>query len=143
MTSAEIQSAYEKAFNVSLPGLWTRLMYAFVGQDWDSPFEFADAEYDEADEELIQMIVEADIGEQEEYEAEEFDCDDFAFSLMGTFHKDREAAAFPIFITWVSTPQGGHAVLSYYSEGEVKIIEPQNDEIFNVPSDWGLMLLCG
>jgi len=70
-------------------------------------------------------------------------CDDFAFRLMGVFHQDLRTAAMPIFITWVGTPEGGHAVLSYYKNGKVKIIEPQNDEIYAVPKSWALMLLCG
>ena len=70
-------------------------------------------------------------------------CDDFAFRLMGVFHQDLRTAAMPIFITWVSMPEGGHAVLSYYKHGQVKIIEPQNDDIYDVPKEWGLMLLCG
>ena len=70
-------------------------------------------------------------------------CDDFAFRLMGVFHQDRRTAAMPIFITWVMTPQGGHAVLSYYVAGVVRIIEPQTDAIFPVPGGWELILLCG
>jgi hypothetical protein len=89
------------------------------------------------------MILDADQGDKEDYETEWYDCDDFAFRLMGIFHCDREAAAMPIFITWVLLPEGGHAVLSYYKDGEVKIIEPQTDQVFLVPEDWTLMLLCG
>jgi len=70
-------------------------------------------------------------------------CDDFAFRLMGVFHQNRETAAMPIFITWVLTPQGGHAVLSCYVTGRIRIIEPQTDDISSVPAGWKLMLLCG
>jgi hypothetical protein len=104
----------------------------------------ADEEYKEVDEELIQMILDADLGDREDYEAEYYDCDDFAFNLIGVFHQNKETAAMPIFITWVNTLGGGHAVLSYLNSlGEVKIIEPQNDEIYFVPKDWSLVLLCG
>ena len=70
-------------------------------------------------------------------------CDDFAFRLMGVFHQNRKVAAMGIFITWAMTPRGGHALLSYYVDGEVKLIEPQNDKIFPVPGGWRLILLCG
>ena len=70
-------------------------------------------------------------------------CDDFAFSLMGVFHDNKDTAAMPIFITWVSMPEGGHAVISYCKDGVVRIIEPQTDEIYDVPDEWKLMLLCG
>lgn len=136
----EIESAYRKAFSLDDNAFLQLLMRIFR---IPSPFQFADAYYAEADEELIQMIIDADWGDQEEYEAEGFDCDDFAFALMGVFHQNRETAAMPIFITWVSMPEGGHAVLSYYKDGEVKIIEPQTDQLYSVPSTWDLMLLCG
>jgi len=137
---SEIETAYRKAFGMSEAG-WLQLILRLFGVP--SPFQFADAYYKEADEELIEMILDADWGDREEYEAEGFDCDDFTFSLMGTFHQNRETAAMPIFITWVSMPEGGHAVISYYKDGEVKIIEPQTDQIYDVPSVWDLMLLCG
>ena len=106
-------------------------------------FYLADQYYQETDEELILNILAQDRTDLEEYVAEDFDCDDYAFRLMGVFHQNRETAAMPIFITWVLTPQGGHAVLSYYVNGTVRIIEPQTDNVFGVPADWKLMLLCG
>jgi len=133
ITATEIERAYRKAFKMSF---WAWIRSAGI-------FQFADEFYREADEELIRMIMDADAGEREQYETEFYDCDDFAFSLMGVFHKDREAAAMPIFITWVDTPVGGHALLSYYYKGQVKMIEPQRDGIFDVPPSWRLQLLCG
>lgn len=70
-------------------------------------------------------------------------CDDFSFRLMGVFHQNPKTAAMPIFLTCVMTSQGGHAVLSYYYKGKVNIIEPQRDWIYNVPTDWTLMLMFG
>jgi hypothetical protein len=139
--SSEIKAAYQKAFHIAGEGWLQNLLRLFY--DIRSVFNFADAYYKEADEELIQMILDADQGDKEEYETEWYDCDDFTFRLMGILHCDKEAAAMPIFIIWVSIPEGGHAVLSYYKDGQVKIIEPQTDQIFPVPKDWSLMLLCG
>lgn len=139
--STEIKAAYQKAFHIAGEGLFQNLLRIFC--DIRSVFNFADAYYKEADEELIGMILDADLGDKEEYETEWYDCDDFAFRLMGVLHSDKEAASMPIFITWVLLPEGGHAVLSYYKDGEVKIIEPQTDQVFPVPEDWSLMLLCG
>jgi len=139
--SAEIKAAYQKAFHIAGEGWLHNLLQLFF--DIRSVFNFADACYKEADEELIQVILDADLGDKEEYETEWYDCDDFAFRLIGIFHCDRDAAAMPIFITWVLLPEGGHAVLSYYKDGQVKIIEPQTDQVFPVPEDWSLMLLCG
>jgi len=139
--SSEIKAAYQKAFHIAGEGWLQNLLRLFC--NIRSVFNFADQYYKEADEELIQMILDADQGDKEEYETEWYDCDDFAFRMMGIFHCDKEAAAMPIFITWVLLSEGGHAVLSYYKDGEVKIIEPQTDQIFPVPEDWCLMLLCG
>ena len=139
--SADIEAAYRKAFGMSEGGIWQRLLQLLFGGT--SVFQFADASYKEVNEGQINMILQADATDKETYEAEGFDCDDFAFMLMGVFHQNTDTAAMPIFITWVSMTEGGHAVLSYYKDGEVKIIEPQNDEIYDVPKEWGLMLLCG
>lgn len=129
---SEIAFAYKEAFGIH----WWNLIFG-------SPFKLADQSYLKADEELIDQILEEDETDLMQYIAEDFDCDDFAFRLMGVFHQTVKTAAMPIFITWVGTPQGGHAVLSYYCNGEVWIIEPQNDAIFSVPKSWTLALLCG
>lgn len=134
--SAEIVSAYQEAFGMSW---WQSLLSMLQGV-----FKMADLNYDEADEEIIRQILAQDKTDLEKYRAEQFDCDDFAFRLMGVFHQDLRTAAMPIFITWVGMPDGyGHAVLSYYKDGLVKIIEPQNDDVYAVPKEWSLILVCG
>jgi hypothetical protein len=141
ITAAEIQVAYEGSFGIAGDDWLHKLLRLFL--TIRTPFYFADQYYKPVDQELLQMILDADTGDKEEYETEYYDCDDFAFRLMGWFHMDRDAAAWPIFITWVNTSQGGHAVLSYYQDGQVFIIEPQTDQVFPVPADWSLILLCG
>ena len=137
--SINIVDAYSKAFSIGSGWLsWLKMLI------YGNPFKIADTYYQGADDDLIRMIVDADLGDKEDYETENYDCDDFAFRLMGILHCDKYAASMPIFITWVETPEGGHAVVSYISEyGEVVIIEPQNDTMFPVPLDWKLQLLCG
>ena len=135
ISAAEIITAYKKAFNMSW---WQVLLSTLQGV-----FKLADQYYQVADESIILGILEKDKTDLEKYVAEDFDCDDFAFRLMGVFHQDKRTVAMPIFITWVSMPEGGHAVLSYYKNGKVHIIEPQNDEVYFVPKEWSLMLLCG
>jgi len=137
--SVNIVTAYSKAFRIG--GGWLSWLKMLI---YGNPFKIADTYYQEADDELIRAIVDADLGDKEDYETEDYDCDDFAFRLMGIFHCDRYAASMPIFITWVEMPEGGHAVVSYINEHrEVVIIEPQNDNMFPVPTDWKLQLLCG
>lgn len=127
--ATEVAEAYVKAFKV-------RWWHRFFGQ---GDIQLADQTYKEADLDKINEILAKDKTEKESYSAEDFDCDDFAFRLMGAFHRDRETAAMPIFITWVT----GHALLSFYHDGNISMIEPQTDEIFPVPEKWSLILLCG
>ena len=135
-SSADIITAYQQAFGMSW---WQSLLAMLQGV-----FKLADQQYELADHALIMEILVKDRTELETYRAEQFDCDDFAFRLMGIFHQDLRTAAMPIFITWVGMPDGyGHAVLSYYKDGQVKIIEPQNDDVYAVPQEWSLLLLCG
>jgi len=136
VTSTDIISTYQSAFGMSW---WQSLLAMFQGV-----FKLADQNYNEIDSTLIGEILEKDKTDLEKYVAEFFDCDDFAFRLMGVFHQDLRTAAMPIFITWIGLPDGfGHAVLSYPHNGFVYIIEPQNDEIYPVPLEWSLLLLCG
>ena len=141
VSASEIITAYQEAFG--LP--WWRIILdsALKLLHLGGVFQLADATYQETDEALIKEILDKDKTDLEQYVAEDFDCDDFTFRLMGVFHQDPRTAAMPIFITWVVTSQGGHAVLSYYAKGEVQVIEPQKDWVYDVPFDWKLMLLCG
>jgi len=131
--ASEIEKAYTETFRVSFR---QRLFgQVYIG--------LADESYRKTNVSLIRQILKTDETDKQKYEAEEFDCDDFAFRLMGKFHEDRDTAAMPIFITWVVIPQGGHAVLSFYYYGMVLIIEPQTDKIFPVPEGWRLIALMG
>lgn len=138
ISASEIKRAYEGAFGISF---WDKLLAFFIG-DYGG-IQLADLTYAEVQLDKINEILAKDKTEQQLYSAEGFDCDDFAFSLMGGFHRDRETAAMPIFITWVLTEMGGHAVLSFLYKGQVIIIEPQTDDMLPVPENWKLMLLCG
>ena len=134
ITADEIIKAYQDAFGIQ----W---WHKYVGL---ADFQLADETYFEANREEIKKVLEQDQIDKEIYKAEEFDCDNYSFALMGSFHHNRETAPMPIFITWVLTREGGHALLSFYEAGKVFLIEPQTDEIIpGVPADWALILLCG
>ena len=165
--AAEIIAAYQEAFNIP----WWRLLLSTLATALGigGIFRLADASYREmtdAGEQRLFALLEKDKTDLEHYVAEDFDCDDFTFRLMGAIHTDPELCAMPIFITWVSWltagswvgrlwqrfkrfvtgDRAGHAVLSYYKTGIVcivKIAEPQNDGIYPVPESWRLDLLCG
>ena len=131
ISADEIKQAYIKAFEI---GLCERHKVCF---------HLADETYSMADPQKIKEILETDATDKMEYVPESVDCDDFAFRLMGIFHEDKDAVSMPIFLTWVLTPEDGHAVLSYCYQGQITIIEPQNDLEFPVPEDWKLILIIG
>ena len=141
VSAAEIIAAYQEAFNIP----WWKLTFDSIARllGLGSIFQLADQYYQEIDEDLLFAVLDADKTDLEKYIAEDFDCDDFAFRLMGVLHQNRDTAAMPIFITWIKFADGmGHALLSYYKDGEVKMIEPQNDTI-HIVRKWELWLLCG
>ena len=116
-------------------------------------FKMADAYYHEADEGVIKEILKKDLADRKPYIIEDYDCDDSTFEVMGVFHQDKRACCMPIFITWVEWYENGnrygHALLSYFIGGIVKMIEPQTDGICTV-AEWlekypsgKLNLLCG
>jgi len=133
--ASKVESVYSKVFGVR----WWEKLIPLIGPN----FNIGDAEYNEVDWDEVQKVLYSDEIQSWKYEAEEFDCDDFAFALMGAFHHNRKTAAMPIFITWVRMPEGGHAVVSILLDEEVYIIEPQNDKIFVPPNSWKLMMICG
>ena len=134
ISASEIEAAYKKTFKV---GFWNKWLFGY------GDIKLADQTYRETILADIKDMLLQDKTDQELYVTEDFDCDDFAFALMGVFHKDRITAAMPIFITWVLTEMGGHALLSFYYKGEVIMIEPQTDELFFPPLNWKLILVCG
>lgn len=131
--ASEIEKAYIKAFKVSwCDRLWGKCNIAL-----------ADATYRELDIARVRTVLSDDYTEKQKYVGEFFDCDDYAFALMGAFHRDRDTAAMPIFITWILTERGGHALISCYYKGNIILIEPQNDYIMPIPEGCRLMLVCG
>ena len=167
LSASEVITAYQEAFNIAWWRTIVDLLLRLFG--FGGVFQLADASYRELDddgEQRLLGLLERDKTDLEEYKAEDFDCDDFTFRLMGEIHKDPVLCAMPIFITWVSWltagswigrlwqrfkrfvtgQRAGHAVISYYKTGVVsivKIAEPQNDDIYPVPEGWRLDLLCG
>ena len=146
ISAQEIEKAYRKAFNVPLVNIIKRIVLKVFGLNSLSlPFLFADNCYKTASFHIIKQILK----ETKEkfgcwvYKEEEADCDDATFWLMGVFHQDPRTVGMPIYITWVGTPEGGHAILSFYFSGTVYIIEPQDYTTFFVPKDWKLWALIG
>lgn len=131
--SEDIIEAYKKAFKIT-----TNML-----NEKRTCFHISDESYKPIDMEKLKQFLKDDPCNLQEYNLHDYDCDDFSFALMGALHMNREMAACPFFITWADTPKGGHAVLTFYYDGEVKIIEPQTDEIFDIPEGWTLWMMEG
>lgn len=147
--AAEIIAAYQKAFNIP----WWRMLLSTIATALGvgGIFRLADATYEritDEDEQYILAFLEKDKTDLEKYVDTKFDCDDFEARLIGAVHKDPELAAKPIFSTWVEWWEDGvrkgHALLSYVKDGIVKMVEPQDDNVYDVPwKKWQLSLVKG
>jgi hypothetical protein len=96
----------------------------------------SDQKYNLASVEDIKNILSMDDTDRAKYVAETYDCDEFAYRLMGQFSTP-EWAGFAFGIMWVQTPSFRHAVNCFVdNELQFWVIEPQNDRIFKLPEDW-------
>jgi len=89
----------------------------------------SDKAYTLARHEDIEKFLKLNIFKLRQYVPEKYDCDNYAFSLMGMF--TNLMSGYAIGIVWVKTPKGGHA-LNFFVDGsnEVWYIEPQSNKIF-------------
>jgi hypothetical protein len=72
---------------------------------------------------------------QNKYIPEYYDCDDFSFALMGDFHRIPEWGCLAFGILWLKKP--AHAVNVFIdSNKQIWVVEPQNDNIFKMPTHW-------
>jgi len=84
----------------------------------------------------VERLLSMDDTDKYQYVSEHFDCDNYAYRLMGNFNIP-EWSSLAFGICWTGTPNGGHAV-NCFVDNELRfwIIEPQNDQVFELPSDW-------
>jgi len=72
-------------------------------------------------------------------------CDDFSDALHGHFAYDTYPEGYAHGELWVETPGGGHAVNCFLiKDGDVVklvVVEPQNDSIFDFPSNWNAFMI--
>jgi hypothetical protein len=80
----------------------------------------------------IKKFLKQDATDRIEYKPEDFDCDDFAYRLMGQMSvPDWSKLAFGI--VWTDK----HALNCFVDEdGEIWFVEPQTDEILPTLKDW-------
>jgi len=78
----------------------------------------------------IKDFLEYDDTDELDYRSEKFDCDNFAFRLLGQFNV-HEWSKIPIGIVFVQLPDGGYHAMNICIDEDlvVYIIEPQSDKI--------------
>jgi len=64
------------------------------------------------------------------------DCDDFSDTLLGTLTRKTWSQGFCLGQLWYYTPKWGHAVDLFCDGDKIWLVEPQNDNIFEWPSDY-------
>ena len=80
----------------------------------------------------VEKLLYWDATDQFVYVPELYDCDDFQFRLWGQVNSLPEWAGVSIGIIWCSAP--AHAMNIFVDiDGNVWLIEPQNDEMFRKP----------
>lgn len=120
-----------------IPDDWTRVDYTFVAEKLIEAFPFAKKIYLSdryfylcPKQDIIDFLAQ-DITDKRQYLTEIFDCDDFAFRLMGQFHT-MPYSALAIGIAWSRVHAYNTVVID--NEQNVWIIEPQTDALIR-PED--------
>jgi hypothetical protein len=119
-------------FDINSQEVWDTAKAAFPKAN----IYLSDSFYKTTTKEELMRFLKDDVTNEYRYISEYHDCDSFSFQLMGSIHCI-EWGALPFGIMWTSTPNGGHAVNCFIDDKkEVWIVEPQNDQIYKLPTDW-------
>ena len=102
----------------------------------DIPIYLSDLQYKTTSLELLREFLRQDTTNEYSYIPELYDCDDYSYRLMGQLSIPGWSAL-PFGIIWTQTPRGGHALNCFIDkERKVWMVEPQNDSIYKIPSNW-------
>jgi len=124
----------------------------------------SDSIYDICNVNELKILLNADKTNYQHYIEEDFDCDDFSYMLMGHITESAPTIAFGIIWVWYYEESAsvafkllnkasrivlgetlvhgpaitGHALNCYYDSEKQKmmLIEPQSDNIFEMPENW-------
>jgi hypothetical protein len=112
----------------------TDIIKLFSGVD---DLKLSDPNYKLVDVGMLQKFLKRNKIDKREYKHPEHDCDDFSYILFGDVTRWDSDLAFGI--AWGYTPSGTyHAFnIAIDTERQVRIIEPQTDEIF-MPDNWDI-----
>lgn len=111
--------------------------------DWDVPlYHLSDKNYKLVDINHLNEFLKTTKTHKRVYVANNHDCDDFSFELMGEVSSWDSHLAFGII--WAVTPEGqAHAFNWCVGEDkEIWFIEPQNNKVFKPDNRWDIWWVC-
>lgn len=113
---------------------------AAIHRDLDPNFFYVrDSNYKPVTMQQMKDFLAEDLLDKKKYETETFDCDEFAFSLMGRLAD--KFGNIPAGIVWGS----GHALNFFYEkdQGVIWMLEPQTDQIYFRPKEFKVdVVMC-
>ena len=102
----------------------------------DCPILLSDEDYKTTTKEELIRYLSEDTTNDYPYISEWYDCNNFSYTLMGRL-SNPDWGCLPFGILWTDTPLGGHAVNCFVDYNrDVWIVEPQSDEVFELPDNW-------
>ena len=108
------------------------------GDTWIGVFDQSDNDYKLVDKEYFKSFLESNTINNLKYIPTQRDCDDFSDMLMGDVTRfDSDLAVGTV---WVITETGCAHALNWMitTDEQIMLIEPQDDTIFPMPSNWSL-----
>ena len=127
-----LKNKFGYRFNINIPILNIPLKFGGI------PIYLSDGDYDLPSDKDVKSFVDSDPTSNEVYgerrhsgDMEDFDCDDFAYMLMGNSCKENSSWAFGII--WTEA----HAFCIYVNNlKRIMFVEPQSDKILDYIESW-------
>lgn len=105
-----------------------------------SKIYFKDSRYLLVPTDDVERLLNWDATDEFVYVSEQYDCDNYGLRLWGQINSLPEWAGISLGMVWFSEP--AHALNFFVDvDGEVWLIEPQSDTVFEKPQDWEAFLI--
>jgi hypothetical protein len=108
----------------------------------DAFIAVGDRKYMTVSKEELMRYLKYDLTDRNPFIDEYYDCDDFTFALLGSISNPKWGAL-PFGFIWTERKyEEKHSINVFIDKDrELWIIEPQNDNMFEIPEDWTPYLL--
>ena len=132
---------FTKKYNITKPVEiedidWNELHTLLQAEFPNAQIIITDRKYKVAPLSEYQRFIKWSTIDKREYISDYYDCDDFSISLLGEINIP-EWSSLAFGMMFAKIPQGAHAINIFVDNNRnVWIVEPQNDNIFPLPSTW-------